>query len=939
MGPPGRCRDRDAFPGSRREPELLGFAGGRTLRPPTRSHRPGPRQAGPARACAAAPTIEVGLKKSSRFLVLTLGYGLLLQGAFVASLLLRFEGDVPSSYWTGYLLALPWYTALSLLAYYTAGLYHGLWRYASTVTLFQILKGVTLSALGMVGISLFSDHLLFPRSLILLVWLWQLVLMGGVRFAWRLSREHVLGPVSGHAGRALVVGTGNAGVHLINEMRRGVSGQERLHPYGIIDDDPRLTGHMIEGVKVLGTIADLPRVLQDHRVEIVIVSDPELPAKVVREIARFCVEAQVRVKTLPGLSDLHHGRTALSQMRDVRIEDLLGRQPVQLHMTEVAEFLHGQRVLVTGAGGSIGAEMARQVAGFDPAALVLLDHAENGLYYVHNELAAQLPSLPLHAVVADIRDADAIEQVLARFRPTVVFHAAAHKHVPLLETNPREAVLNNIVGTRILMDAAERHGVGKFVLISTDKAVNPSSVMGASKRVCEMMMQSRSHRSVTRFAAVRFGNVLGSEGSVVPLFQRQIQRGGPITVTHPEARRYFMTIPEAVRLVLQAGSMGRGGEVFLLDMGEQVRIVDLARQLIRMAGLREGEDIEIVFTGMRPGEKLSEELHSDAERTRITRHERILVWDLDAPPEDELLAQVDELEALSRTATPDEVRARIRDLVPEFREPDGTELPVAGSEGLVELPAVGPAVPTEPPPPATSPLRVALSATLAFGFLLAGSPLWLLAWLEARRAGESTPLVTATCVGRNRRRGPRRVEAVPFPIDRRSLQRRTQDLLGAPIECARFRRDLGPFGAWLARRHLDRLPELLNVLRGEMVLVGPRPESQEAVLRHEALSPEFARRFRVLPGMTGLAQLSGQPQDAAAGMLARLQYDLYYVDHASLMLDIRILFRTARLVLGRSLPVSPGPAPSAGAPARSDPGDAPDVGAVPLSAPVKGATR
>ena len=606
------------------------------------------------------------------------------------------------------------------------------------------------------------------------------------------------------------------------------------------------------------------------------------------------------MKTLPGLSDLHHGRTALSQMRDVRLEDLLGRQPVQLHLAEVAEFLHGQRVLVTGAGGSIGSELARQAAGFGPASLVLLDHAENGLYYVHNELQGQHSSLSLHAVVADIRDAEALEQAFARFRPTVVFHAAAHKHVPLLETNPREGVLNNVAGTRNLLDAAERHRTSKFVLISTDKAVNPSSVMGATKRVCEMLMQSRSHRAHTRFVAVRFGNVLGSEGSVVPLFERQIQRGGPLTVTHPEARRFFMTIPEAVRLVLQAGAMGRGGEVFLLDMGEQVRIADLARQLIRMAGLREGEDIEIVFTGLRPGEKLYEELHSAAEQTRITRHERILVWELDAPPEAELLADVDELVSRARAGDGDGVRVQLRRIVPEYREPTPESLAVpAEGAALVELPDAAPAVPGPEASRLDDRARQALDAVLAAGLLAVSAPVWLGAWLEARRAGEGDPFRRVECVGRDRRQAQRRTAAVAPSIDRRSIERRTQDLFGVRLRCLVFRDDLGPFGRWLARRHLERLPQLLNVLRGEMALVGPRPETQDAVLRWQGSSPEYGRRFTVLPGITGLSQLSGCADADPVGVGCRIQYDLYYVDHRSLLLDVRILFRTARVVLGR----------------------------------------
>jgi FlaA1/EpsC-like NDP-sugar epimerase/lipopolysaccharide/colanic/teichoic acid biosynthesis glycosyltransferase len=868
----------------------------------------------------------MGLKNTPRFAILTLGYLGLLQVAFVCALLLRFDGAVPGVFWRGYLVIAPIFTGFSLIAFYVAGLYHGLWRYASTVTLFQILKGVTLSALSLVVISLFSYEMFFPRSLVVLVWLWEIVLMGGVRFAWRLSLERVLGPMPLRAARAVVVGAGHTGVHLISEMRRAPEGREALQPVGFIDDRPHLSGQLLEGVKVLGSIADLPRVIQEQKVEIVIVSDPDLPAKVVREIAHFCAGAKVRVKTLSGLSDLQIGRSALSQMRDVSIEDLLGREPVHLHLTEVAEFLRSQCVLVTGAGGSIGSELARQVASFGPACLILLDHAENGLYYVHNELVAQYPALAMHAVVADIRDAEAVEQAYTKFRPTVVFHAAAHKHVPLLESNPREAVLNNVVGTRNLLDAAERHWVGKFVLISTDKAVNPTSVMGATKRVCEMMMQSRSHRSHTSFAAVRFGNVLGSEGSVVPLFQRQIQRGGPLTVTHPEARRFFMTIPEAVRLVLQAGSMGRGGEVFLLDMGEQVRIDDLARQLIRMAGLREGEDIEIVYTGLRPGEKLYEELHSDAERMRITRHERIMVWDLDAPPESELLDDVDELEARARAGDPDGVRLQLQRIVPEYCEPTPESLAMSWEDAsLVELPAVALASPVSMPPGAPGRMRQSLDALLALGIVVATAPLWGLIWLEARRAGERDPFRHLDCVGLNRRQQSRRSRRAALSIDRRSRERRTQDLLGARLPCLRFRDDLGAVGRWLARRGLDGLPLLLNVLRGEMALVGPRPETPEAVLSGQSLSPEFARRFSVLPGVTGLAQLSGGSGEGPEGMACRIQYDLYYVDHHSLLLDIRTLFRTVRVVFGgqggtagRLRAREGGPAARPGDPARQE---------------------
>ncbi|HEY2953804.1 MAG TPA: nucleoside-diphosphate sugar epimerase/dehydratase [Candidatus Eisenbacteria bacterium] len=627
-------------------------------------------------------------KKIPRFLVFTAGYALLLQASYAAALLLRFDGEVPASGWSGYAAVAPAFTVLSLAGYFACGLYHGLWRYAGTASLFQILRGVTLSAAVLAGIGLFARAPLFPPSLVPLVWMCELVALGGARLAWLFLRRGALGAASGRSLPAIVIGAGHPAVALIQDLRRGRAGSESLSPVGILDEDPRLTGQQIEGVRVLGRFGDLARVLTEQRVEIVVISDAALPARQVREIVRACGAAGVRVKALRGLSELPPGRTALAQMREVRIEDLLGRDPVHLDPAELKEFLRGQRVMVTGAGGSIGSELARQAAAFEPAELVLLDHAENGLYYLEAELKAARPGPALHAVIADVKDADGIELAFRRHRPTVVLHAAAHKHVPLLEAHPREAVLNNVLATRLLVEAAERHGVDKFVLVSTDKAVNPTSVMGASKRVCEMLLQARARDSRTRYVAVRFGNVLGSDGSVIPLFQRQLERGGPLTVTHPEARRYFMTVPEAVRLTLQAAAMGRGGEVFLLDMGEQVRIVDLARQLIRMAGLREGQDVEIVFTGLRPGEKLYEELHSAAEQARMTRHERVLRWELDAPDEAALARGVEELCALAAAGDAEAIRRQLARLVPEYREAKGEGAPPAPASEVVELPAL-----------------------------------------------------------------------------------------------------------------------------------------------------------------------------------------------------------------------------------------------------------
>ena len=613
----------------------------------------------------------MNLRKAPRTLVLTAGYVALVHLAVGAALLLCYDGRVPTEALEAWTRLAPIWTLASLVAFWLTGLYHGLWRYAGTATVFQILRGVTLSALAW-GALVVAFALPLPRVLVPLVWVWQLVLLLGVRLAWRVWRERVIGGQGARPVRTLVVGADHAAVGLVQEMRRKRSGEEGLDPVGFVDPDPRLAGHLVEGLKVHGTITDLPRVLAELRPEVAVVADPELPGRVLREVAEACEGAGVRLRTVPGMAELPPGgRVTLARIRDVRLEDLLGRTPTPATDDEVGAFLRGQRVLVTGAGGSIGSELARQVARFAPASLVLLDHAEHGLYFMQRELSAALPELPVTAVLADLRDEAAVARTFATHRPTVVLHAAAHKHVPLLEDAPREAVLNNVRSTRVLVEAALQQGVGHFVLISTDKAVNPSSVMGASKRVCERLVQAASRRGTGVYCAVRFGNVLGSDGSVVPLFQRQLERGGPITVTDPEVTRYFMTIPEAVRLVLQAASLGQGGEVFLLDMGEPVRVVDLARQLIRLAGLREGEDIEIVFTGLRPGEKLHEELHSHAEAARVTRRERILTWDLTPEDEATLAVEVAELERIAAGDEATAIRAALQRCVPEYTPDDG----------------------------------------------------------------------------------------------------------------------------------------------------------------------------------------------------------------------------------------------------------------------------
>jgi lipopolysaccharide/colanic/teichoic acid biosynthesis glycosyltransferase len=446
---------------------------------------------------------------------------------------------------------------------------------------------------------------------------------------------------------------------------------------------------------------------------------------------------------------------------------------------------------------------------------------------------------------------------------------------------------------------ADRYGAERFVLISTDKAVHPSSVMGATKRVAEFVVRDMARRSSTRFTAVRFGNVLGSAGSVVPLFKQQIERGGPVSVTHPECRRYFMTIPEAVRLVLQAGAMGRGGEVYLLDMGEPVRILDLARQLIRLAGMREGEDVEIVFTGLRPGEKLYEELHSASELTRITRHQRILVWDLDARREDELLLEIQGLERAARTGGAAEIKRLLQGMVPEYTEPTLVPYEHVPERPPVELPAVQePRV--EPRTDWREIVRQGADTVAAALLLVLSAPLWVAVWLEAR-GHDGEMMVRETRIGRTRRgTSQRRRMRGDATIDRRVSERRTLDLLGQPFECVRFRTDLGPLSRWLGRHRLDSVPFLVNVLSHDMTLVGPGPEKAELILRWKGVVPDYARRFSVLPGVTGLAQVSECRDGDADGVVRRVHYDLYYVDNRSWLLDVRTMGRSFGVVLRRS---------------------------------------
>jgi FlaA1/EpsC-like NDP-sugar epimerase len=438
---------------------------------------------------------------------------------------------------------------------------------------------------------------------------------------------------------------------------------------GFIDDDRLKIDTLISGHKVLGPMSELPRVVKKSGAQQAIISIAAISGPAMRAIVHACEAVNLPVKVIPGIHEIIAGHVSLSRIREVTIEDLLGRDVVVLDTTSLQAALSGKVALVTGAGGSIGSELCRQIGRFAPSRIVLVEQAENALYQIHRELSVMFRDIPVVPCIADVCDATRIDEVFSRWKPDTVFHAAAHKHVPMMEWNPGEAIKNNVFGTRTVVDASDLHGVAEFVMISTDKAVNPTSVMGATKRCAELYVQAKSRASKTKFVAVRFGNVLGSAGSVIPLFKEQIAAGGPVTVTHPEMKRYFMTIPEACQLVMQAATLGDSGDIFVLDMGEPVRIADLARDLIRLSGMTES-DIRIAYTGLRPGEKLFEELSTSGENMTKTKHPKIFIGRIAAVPLAEVTAGYARLHTISNSSSVAEVRAALGAMVPEMRDPD-----------------------------------------------------------------------------------------------------------------------------------------------------------------------------------------------------------------------------------------------------------------------------
>jgi len=553
--------------------------------------------------------------------------------------------------------------------------YRGWWRYVGISDLISILRSSMVSSIIIVALwfaflstTSIRNRLqsiteisqgVFVADLFITV-----LLLGGLRMMVRLYNEEFLAVESGRLKRFLIVGAGNAGEALLREIQRMPVSQYDV--VGFIDDTPAKQGTSIHGISVLGTVEDLPKICKEHIIEEIAIAIPSATPKQLRRVIQVCEGTKIRFRTVPSITDIATGKFRVSQIRDVDIKDLLGREVVQLDLNLIETFLRDKIVLVTGAGGSIGSEMCRQICLFAPKLLLLAEQSENPLFHIENELRKKFPAIPMEAVICDITDKPRVERIFEKYGPQIVIHAAAHKHVPLMELNPGEAVKNNIAGTKIVADAADRFGSTSFVMVSTDKAVNPTSIMGSSKRIAEMYIQDLNKTSKTGFVTVRFGNVLGSNGSVVPIFEKQIAEGGPVTVTHPEMKRYFMTIPEASQLVLQAAAMGKGGEIFVLDMGEPVKIVDLAKELITLSGFRPGEDIEITFTGPRPGEKLFEELSIKGEDMQQTRHPKIGIWTNIPMDRNRLHAGINELQNTALTGNYGEITRQIKELVPEY---------------------------------------------------------------------------------------------------------------------------------------------------------------------------------------------------------------------------------------------------------------------------------
>lgn len=608
-----------------------------------------------------------------RTVVLLLTQGAMVALAYFLAFNLRFDFSVPDWAVRDMTRSAPWYVALHLGSLWLNGVFHGLWRYFSVWDFVGLLRAVAFGSLVFFLVDLNTGgRFVCPRSVHLVSFGITLAGLAGMRLMSRLVREHTTaweGVGDERPRRVVLIGAGDAGFILAREIKE--KHRDSIHLAGFVDDAPDKKGCRVLGVPILGGVKDLPALQPRHRFDEAVIAIPSAGGRTVRHIQDICRRAGIPAKITPGLSCIIEGTVNSTQIRDVSVEDLLRREPVMLEGDGVERLLKGRAVLVSGAGGSIGSELTRQIAKYGPSRIVLLEQGETPLYEIDREIRTRYPGVEVVPVLASITHRRRVAAALAENEVATVFHAAAYKHVPLLESNPCTGVWNNVLGTRVLAEESRDHGVETFVMVSTDKAVHPTSVMGASKRVCELIVMALGGQAARpKHVTVRFGNVLGSNGSVVPLFQRQIEAGGPVTVTDERATRYFMTIPEASHLVLQAAALGESHEVFILDMGEPVKVVDLARDLIELAGRRVGQDIQIEYIGLRPGEKLHEELLLAEEATDETRHPSILKGRIVSRDPAELFPMVEGLLEAAEAGDVEAVRARLEEIVPECREPD-----------------------------------------------------------------------------------------------------------------------------------------------------------------------------------------------------------------------------------------------------------------------------
>lgn len=597
--------------------------------------------------------------------------------------LVRFEFSVPSQYLVLLYKALPAIILVKIISFYFFDLYRGMWRYTSIADLFNIIKASSIGSFLVISLLLYITRFEgFSRSIFIIDWCFTILLITGYRVAIRLYYEQLggesswLSAMNGLMGfltrkqpegkRILIVGAGDCGEKICREILNNYKMRHNI--VGFIDDNPEKIGKKIHGIPVLGFIEEIKKVSQKTRADEVLIAMPSATSGEIRRIIETFKDSGITFKIIPGYGELIDGKVTVNAIREVAYRDLLGREVIKLDTERIGKYLKGKRVLVTGAGGSIGSELCRQICRFKPENIIMYERAESPLYEIELDIRHGFPDIKGISLLADVRDSVQLERVFSEHRPHAVFHAAAYKHVPMLELQPWKAIENNIQGTQNLVNVSMKHNIERFVFVSTDKAVRPTNVMGASKRVAEMLVQSQNgcRLSKTRFMIVRFGNVIGSVGSVVPLFKKQIERGGPVTVTHPDVTRYFMTIPEACQLILQAGAMGNGGEIFLLDMGTPIKIVDMARDLIRLSGFMPDEDIKIEYVGLRPGEKLFEELITEGEGIVPTSHEKIMTLKGPDCSPDVLNGSIDELVGFSKDQDYDKIKQMLKKIVPEY---------------------------------------------------------------------------------------------------------------------------------------------------------------------------------------------------------------------------------------------------------------------------------